>query len=95
MNKEFYKRLVDLYAGNELTEELTAEMEQAAMSDPDLAADMFAMKKTVETIQGLPQPEMTAESDVRIRLLMRMRGAEVQETAPSPSFWQYHLPIQS
>lgn len=92
---EFYKRLVDLYAGGELTEELTDDMEQAAMKDADLAHDMFTLKRTVETLQSLPAPEFTEESDVRIMLRMQIMGAEATRRTPESSHWQYHLPIQS
>ena len=92
---EFYKKLVDLYAGGELTEELAAEMEVAAMKDPVLSHDMFTLSKTVETLQNLPSLEMTEESDYRILLKMQIQGAEVKRKSPERSHWQYHLPINS
>lgn len=92
---EFYKKLVDLYAGGELTEELADDMEMAAMSDPDLAHDMHTLRKTVETLQSSPAPALTEESDYRILLKMQMQGAEVQRRSPERSHWQYHLPINS
>ena len=75
---EFHKKLVDLYASGELTEELTDEMEQAAMSDPALAHEMFTLRTTVEALQSSPVPEMTEESDYRILLKMQIQGAEVR-----------------
>lgn len=92
---EFYKKLVDLYAGGELTEELADDMELAAMSDPDLAHDMHTLRKTVETLQSSTAPALTEESDYRILLKMQLQGAEVQRRSPERSHWQYHLPINS
>lgn len=92
---ELYNKLVDLYAGGELTEELNDEMEQAALKDPSLAQDMFTLKTTVTALQSLDAPVLTEESDYRILLKMQMRGTEVQRKSPDASHWQYHLPIQS
>ena len=92
---DFYNKLVDLYAGNELTEELAGEMDQAAMRDPELARDMFTLRKTVETLQGLPNVDLTEESDYRILLKMQIQGAEVRRRSPESSHWQYHLSINS
>lgn len=92
---EFYKNLVDLYAGGELTEELTDDMEQAAMGDASLAHDMHTLRKTVDILRALPRPELTEESDYRILLKMQIQGAEVRRRSPEATYWQYHLPIQS
>ena len=92
---EFHNKLVDLYAGGELTEELSAEMDLAAMKDPSLAQDMFTLSKTVEALQQLPKPNLTEESDYRILLKMQIQGAEVRRRSPERSHWQYHLPINS
>lgn len=92
---DFYKKLVDLYAGSELTEELTDDMEHAAMGDPELAHDMFSLKKTVDALKAIPSPTLTEESDTRILLKMQIQGAEVRRRSPEASHWQYHLPIQS
>ena len=92
---EFYKKLVDLYAGGELTEELVEDMELAAMREPELAQDMFTLKKTVEALRSVPAIQMTEESDYRILLKLQIQGAEVQRRSPDRSHWQYHLPINS
>ncbi|MBL8065066.1 MAG: hypothetical protein JNM34_04315 [Chthonomonadaceae bacterium] len=92
---EFYKKLIDLYAAGELTDELAADMESAAAIDPVLAHDMRTLKSTFETLKNLPQPHLTEESDYRILLKMQIRGAEVQRRSPDRSHWQYHLPISS
>ncbi len=41
---ETYKKLVDLYAGRELTDELDSELETAAMADPQLKAEMATLR---------------------------------------------------
>lgn len=92
---DFYNKLVDLYAGGELTEELTDEMEKASMSDPSLAQDMYTLRKTVDTLHSLPGADLTEESDYRILLKMQIQGAEVRRRSPETSHWQYHLSINS
>ncbi|MBS1721622.1 MAG: hypothetical protein JSS66_01305 [Armatimonadetes bacterium] len=92
---EFYNKLVDLYAGGELTEELSDEMEAEALKNGALAQDMFTLRKTVEALQSLPSPDLTEESDYRILLKMQIQGTEVRRKSPESSHWQYHLLIQS
>lgn len=94
MNKDFYTKLVDLYAGGELTEELNDEMEAAAMADRDLAADMMGLKTTVRALQTLDTPKFTEESFQRIILKMHKQGVEVEPQSPEPAHWQYRLPMQ-
>ena len=52
MNNGFYKKLVDLYAADELPEELTQEMEAAAKDDAALDHDMASLKLTVSALQA-------------------------------------------
>jgi len=93
--KEFYDKLVDLYAGGDLPEELNEDLQRAAMSDPSLAQDMVSLKFTVDSLRQTPVPVLTEESDYRILLKLQLQGADVQRRSPSPGYWQYHLPIQS
>ncbi|MEQ1933382.1 MAG: hypothetical protein ABL962_05825, partial [Fimbriimonadaceae bacterium] len=58
---ETYRKLVDLYAGHELTDELNEELESAANADPELAADMASLRLTVDALQSTPEPEFTEE----------------------------------
>jgi hypothetical protein len=95
MRNDFYGKLVDLYAGQELTEELTAELEQEAMSDPELSHDMFTLRKTVELLHTDSGAQFTAETHQRILLQMQMAGAEIESPAQESAPWQYNLPIQS
>ncbi len=76
MNNAFYHKLVDMYAGEELTEELTAEMDEAAAHDPALRLDMDSLRRTVRVLKTLPEPEMTEVCTQRI-LRKILDGAEV------------------
>jgi hypothetical protein len=94
MNSEFYKKLVDLYAGRELPAELEDQMEMAAFNDPGLSHDMATLRKTVDMVHAEPAPEFTEESYQRILMKMYARGVEVQTSAPEPAHLQYQLPMQ-
>ena len=96
-NKEMndhYRKLVDLYAGRELTEELELEMEGAAALDPELAYEMASLRQTVDALKAEPVPEFTEESYQRILMKMYAKGVELQQRSPDPVHLQYHLPIQ-
>jgi hypothetical protein len=90
-----YKKLVDLYAGQELSEELEASMEAAASTDPNLSVEMHSLRQTVEALKSAPEPEFTEESYQRILMKVYAKGVELQRRSPDPSYLQYHLPIQS
>jgi hypothetical protein len=94
MNSEFYKKLVDLYAGRELPAELEDQMEMAAFNDPALSHDMSTLRKTVDKVHAEPGPEFTEESYQRILMKLYARGVEAQTQAPDPMHLQYQLPIQ-
>ncbi len=94
MSTEFYRKLVDLYAGGELPEELHTELEEAAAADPELKAEMTALKKTVDLLKAEPAPEMTEESYQRILIKLYTRGVDAQPKSPTPQYMQYYLPIQ-
>jgi anti-sigma factor RsiW len=91
---ETYRKLVDLYAGHELTDELNEELESAAHADPELAADMASLRLTVDALQSTPEPEFTEESYQRILMKVYARGVEMQQRSPDPAHLQYYLPIQ-
>ena len=92
---DFYKKLVDLYAGGELTEELEEELESEAFRNPDLSYDMTTLKKTVDMMQGSPGPQFTEESYQRILMKLYARGADLETKSPAPAHLQYSLPIQT
>jgi hypothetical protein len=94
MNEDIYRKLVDLYAGEELTEELNAEMDARAMTDPELGHDVYTLKRTLELLHQGDDVRLTEESSQRILAKMRTRGAVVEQNSPDPAHLQYHLPIQ-
>lgn len=89
---ETYKKLVDLYAGNELPEDLTQEMEQAAETDPDLKHDMTSLRQTVETLQN-DDFNFTEESYQRVLMKLYAKGGHLQTQSPDPRHLQYQLPM--
>ena len=94
MNNEFYKRLVDLYAGDELPAELEREMKEASYADPELAHDMMSMRMTVDMLQSHPGADFSEESNQRILMKIYARGVDIQTKAPAPTHLQYQLPIR-
>lgn len=87
-----YRKLVDLYAGNELPEDLTQEMEMAAETDPDLKQDMTSLRQTVETLQS-DEIDFTEESYQRVLMKLYARGGHLQTQSPDPRHLQYQLPM--
>ena len=94
MNSDFYKKLVDLYAGHELPAELEDQMELAAFNDQALSHDMSTLRKTVDMVQADPGPEFTEESYQRVLMKLYARGVDIQTNAPEPTHLQYQLPMQ-
>ena len=92
---DMYRKLVDLYAGGELTEELEDELEAAAFQDTDLSFEMTTLRKTVDLIRNMPEPSFTEESYQRILMKLYARGADLQPQSPDPAHLQFSLPIQS
>lgn len=92
---DFYNKLVDLYAGGELSEELQEELESEAFRDPELSYEMTTLRKTVDLIQCVPDPGFTEESYQRILMKLYARGVDLQPKAPAPAHLQYSLPIQT
>lgn len=94
MNSEFYSKLVDMYAGRELSEELENEMQTVAFSDPALSYEMATLRHTVDALRSLDRPEFTEESYQRVLMRLYARGVDMQPKSPTPSHLQYHLPMQ-
>lgn len=94
MKKEVQSHLVDLYAGNELTEELTAELEKAAHADPELRHDMLSLKTTVELLHSDRGVALSEEASQRIQMRMQIMGAYTPPAAEA-AYWQYQLPTLS
>jgi hypothetical protein len=94
LNTDLLNKLVDLYAGRELSSELDEHLEAAAAGDELLKANMQSLRGTVDALQSDPGPEFTEESYQRILMKLYARGAAIQPKAPAPLHLQYHLPIQ-
>ena len=93
MNDDLYHKLVDLYAGNELPQELNEVLESQSILDRDLRYDMASLRMTHEALHSDPGPEFTEESYQRILMKMYARGVDVQPKSPTPMHLQYRLPI--
>ena len=68
MNNEFYHKLVDLYADDELPEELANELETVALHDEQLNHDMRTLRGTVQLLKATPKDGM---SDVCYQRVLR------------------------
>lgn len=93
MSHETYRKLVDLYAGDELPTELKEELELAATRDPDLRADMTSLKHTVELVKQHDPVSFTEESFQRILMKLYTHGVPAETRAPLDPHWQYRLPL--
>ncbi len=89
---EIYQKLVDLYAGQELPEELNNELEEAAKTDPSLKQDMMSLKQTVETLRS-DEFTFTEESYNRVLMKLYAKGGHLQTQSPEPKHLQYQLPM--
>jgi anti-sigma factor RsiW len=94
MNKEMYKKLVDLYVDNQLPKELKEEVEASAFMDSELSHEISSLEKTVAALRDMPSAEFSEESYQRILMKIYARGGSIQPQANTPTHLQYHLPIQ-
>jgi hypothetical protein len=94
LKDELYKKLVDLYAGQDLPSELEDQLEFAAFGDADLSHDMTTLRKTVDMLRSDRGVEFTEESFQRILMKLYTNGANIETKAPTPTHFQYHLPMQ-
>jgi hypothetical protein len=94
VKNELYNKLVDMYAGHELSAELEDEMEMAAASNPALNHDMTTLRRVVDTLKTLDEPDFTDESYHRILMRLYARAGDIQPQTPAPTHFQYHLPLQ-
>lgn len=93
--EDFYSKLVDLYAGRELSQELEAEMEATAAQSESLAYEMRTLRDTVDGLHAIRhEPAFTEESYQRVLMKLYARGAQIQPRSPEPAHLQYYLPIQ-
>jgi len=90
---DLYRKLVDLYAGNELSEELAYELKSAAGQDESLATDMATLKQTVDLLQSDEGPEFNESDYLRIIFRMQTAGADISFAEEDRNPGQYHLPM--
>lgn len=88
-----YNKLVDMYAGQELAEELNNDLLVAAESDAALKADMTSLRATVTRLQSDDDGAYTDETHARILMKIYARAGELQQGAPEPIYLQYQLPM--
>lgn len=90
----FYQKLVDLYAGRELPEELEADMVDRSATDPRLDMDMSTLRATYDRLHAEPAPEFS--EDTAFRILMKIQnwsGEDFSPVSEQQTNWQYRLPI--
>lgn len=90
---DLYRKLVDLYAGNDLPEELVADLQNAAAKDESLATDMATLKKTVDFLKAEPAPEFSESDYLRIIFRMQTAGADIEFAEEERNPGQYQLPM--
>lgn len=90
---QFYQKLVDLYVGEELPQELMEELERVAQNHPGLAEDMRSLKDTVMALRSMPVPRFGEESFHRILFKLYGQGTDLEIQSPSPTYLQYQLPM--
>lgn len=93
MKSDFYKKLADLYAGDELPTEWKEELELEALGDPELSHELMSLATTLRALRSTQPVPFTEEINQRILLKMRLKGAEVETKSPEVPHWQYHLPM--
>jgi hypothetical protein len=90
--KEFYRKLVDLYAGGELPAELNDQMELASYRDEDLRHDMDTLRNTIDMVKSDGGPEFTEDTYYRVLNQIYAKAGSVPVQQESSSL-QYQLPI--
>ncbi|MCA0361268.1 MAG: hypothetical protein LCH41_09455 [Armatimonadetes bacterium] len=96
---DLYHKLVDLYAGHELPEDLVALLEQAAQTDPSLAMDMSQARTLVDLLHTMPAPGFSEADHLRILFKMHTAASDLPENPFSPEQsetqpgTQYQLPM--
>ncbi len=93
MKKDLYEKLVDMYAGKELPSELNAELEAAALENPELAEEMETLTLLVDSLKEIPAPLYTVETEARILRKIEQQ-AVLNQPRSIPSYLQYPLPMQ-
>lgn len=93
MNHDLYRKLVDVYADQSLSEEMVRELDTIAETDPDLRRDIDSLVQTVQALRNPPALPGVEESLQRVLIKMYARGVDTRPKAPEPLHLQYQLPI--
>ncbi len=94
MNSEnLYQKLVDLYAGDELPQELMDELETAALSDSKLAWEMQSLRTVVRHLQSIPAPTEIETSLQNVLNRLKDEGVDVAAQESKVVYLQHYLPI--
>lgn len=94
MSNDIYSKLVDLYAGRELSGELDNEMQTAARNDAELAYEMHSLRSAVDILKNDNSATFTEESYQRVLMRVYAKGGELQTRTQPPAHLQYQLPMQ-
>jgi hypothetical protein len=93
--QDLYNRLVDLYADDELPQELKDELESEAYRNPQIASDMQTLKTTLTHLRALPSEEFTPMSFDKILNKLYaggMKDPPVQVPDSNTIYLQFNLP---
>lgn len=94
MNSDnLYQKLVDLYAGDELPQELMDELEQAALTQPGLAWEMQTLRTVVRQLHAIPAPPEMEASLENVLAKLRQEGVPIKEDEPKVVYLQHYLPL--
>lgn len=89
---ELYQKLVDLYVGDELPEDLAEDLQARAFANPALAKDIRSMRHTMSALQSVSAPVFGKESYQRVLYRLYLEGA-TPETRRAFAASQYQLPM--
>ncbi|MBA4292836.1 hypothetical protein C0431_07665 [bacterium] len=90
---DLYRKLVDLYADDQLTEEMVAELTAAAKDDDILKSEMSTLKQTVDLLKTDSGPEFNESDYLRIIFRMQTAGADISFEERESHPGQYQLPM--
>lgn len=89
---DIYQKLVDLYADQNLPEELAEQLENEAKTNQTLKKELDSLRNTVETLHR-DHVSYTEETHQRILMKIYARGGHLQPQSPEPRHLQYQLPM--
>ena len=95
LDSTFYNKLVDLYAGQELPQELETELVEASATDPTLMKDMDTLRQVVSRLHTEKAVEYGEDTQYRIMMkLQAWSGEDLLNSEEQIPSWQYRLPME-